>query len=645
MKKKSNNLCLLAFALLSVAVLPAKAQKLVVFAVSGGPQLVTANGSSAIKAYDKLEMASTVNIPYDASLELLDEANKKHYILKTPGRGKVSVFVGNGKNGVMNLTERYLEYMQKQMQGGEKLATRRHSDPATVTRENQTFEEEDDWAKQFEDFTKQAREEYEEFRSMANKEYAEFMALAWENFRSQPPLPKPKDEEIQPLTLPKNERGRGLQSRPIKIDELLPPYIVTPQPNPIEPIMPTIPDEVVVVDPKLPTIPMKIKDPGISVVPIEKLKIDSVKQMTPVGKEIILYGTKVYVRFEDEARFKLPSTSEQSIAQMWSTLSSETYNNTIVDCLNIRKQLRLNDWAYLQLLQEVGNVCLGKGTNEATLLTAYIFCQSGYKMRIGKASSKLVLLFASRHAIFNLSYFTLGGESFYPFNCDEDQMMICTLPYPEEQGLSLAIAQEPIFADVRTDARQLYSLNNPDVKAQVSVNKNMLDFYSTYPSSEIGGNMMTRWAMYANTPLDYKVKEQLYPALKKKIDGLGEREAVGKLLDFVQYALVYKYDEDIWGYDRAFFAEETLFYPYADCEDRSILFSRLVRDLVGLKVVLVYYPGHLATAVHFNQSVQGDYLELDGERYTICDATYFGAPVGMTMKGMDNKTAKAILLN
>ena len=61
-------------------------------------------------------------------------------------------------------------------------------------------------------------------------------------------------------------------------------------------------------------------------------------------------------------------------------------------------------------------------------------------------------------------------------------------------------------------------------------------------------------------------------------------------------------------------------------------------------VVLVYYPGHLATAIHFSNDVRGDYLMLSGTRYTICDPTYIGASVGMTMPDMDNSKATVILL-
>ena len=139
-------------------------------------------------------------------------------------------------------------------------------------------------------------------------------------------------------------------------------------------------------------------------------------------------------------------------------------------------------------------------------------------------------------------------------------------------------------------------------------------------------------------------RESIYPKLREAIAGMNDFQATSVLLNFVQTAFVYEYDNTVWGRDRAFFPDETLFYPYSDCEDRSILFSRLVRDLVGRPVVLIYYPGHLATAVNFSGEVSGDYLLIEGKKYVVCDPTYVGAPVGLTMPGMDNSGAKAITL-
>ena len=117
------------------------------------------------------------------------------------------------------------------------------------------------------------------------------------------------------------------------------------------------------------------------------------------------------------------------------------------------------------------------------------------------------------------------------------------------------------------------------------------------------------------------------------------------LLNWVQTGFVYEYDDKVWGHDRAFFAEETLYYPYCDCEDRSILFSRLIRDLLGLDVALIYYPGHLATAVCFDSDVSGDIMLINNRKFVVCDPTYIGAPVGAQMPGLEYEKAQAIVLN
>ena len=40
----------------------------------------------------------------------------------------------------------------------------------------------------------------------------------------------------------------------------------------------------------------------------------------------------------------------------------------------------------------------------------------------------------------------------------------------------------------------------------------------------------------------------------------------------------------------------------------------------------------------------GWYLIVGGQKYIVCDPTYIGAPMGRTMPGMDNNSAKVIAL-
>lgn len=210
--------------------------------------------------------------------------------------------------------------------------------------------------------------------------------------------------------------------------------------------------------------------------------------------------------------------------------------------------------------------------------------------------------------------------------------------------MTLRIDEEQLLGSGMTEARQIKAARYAGMSIQSRVPEQLLKFYDDFPSSQLNGNPLTRWAILANTPLAQSTKEAIYPVIKREIEGLTQQNAVEKILNMVQTGFTYGYDDQVWGHDRPFFSEETLFYPFSDCEDRAILFSRLVRDLVGIDVALLYYPNHLATAVCFPEDVAGDAVRIDGRKFTICDPTYIGAPVGTQMPSLKNATTQSILL-
>lgn len=458
-------------------------------------------------------------------------------------------------------------------------------------------------------FKETKNKEFEDFRNKINEEYASLIKKAWKEFNVIKGIPVPdEDKKVPPIVYPDEDKDKPIKDNEKPFEEIIP--IVKPEPQP-EPI-----------------------------VPIEEIPQPSVDKYYTFK----FFNTDLKVRLEDKHRFILRDCDEKEIARAWNILSGKDYNNVINDCLNIRSQNKLCDWAYLLMLRDLSNTFLGGNNNESALFTAFLYCQSGYKMRLASGNNQLFLLYASNHIIYDKNYWEVEGEKFYPLDCNQEQLYICQAIFPKERPLSLQIETEQLLAINRSKQRSLQSERYQDVKAVVSTNKNLIQFFNSYPTSMINEDFGTRWAMYANTPLSQQAKESLYPSLKNAVEGKSQTEAVSRLLNFVQTAFVYEYDEKIWGNDRAFFADETLYYPYCDCEDRSILFSRLVRDLLGLKVALVYYPGHLATAVNFTDNATGDYIAINGKRYVICDPTYIGAPVGATMPNMDNTKAKVILL-
>lgn len=463
----------------------------------------------------------------------------------------------------------------------------------------------DDFYAQYEKFSKHAKAEYEDYRAQCNAEYVKFLERAWKEYKVLPSIPRPKDEVVPPTIMPRQDKNKK-QAKEIPIENVVSPILSLPQPKPISPIYEND----------------KVEEKNFS---------------------FSYMGTTCEVRLPKDLNIRMSGCESCMIATIWKQLATNAMDNTIRDFLALRLKMQLCDWAYLNLIDTFAKAFCGHG-NEAVIMAAFIYSQSGYKMRLGRDCEKLYLLYGSKHGIYEKGYIVIEGINYYPLDDKVERMEISDFSFPQEQSMSLYIENAQKFTIRPSAKRKLASEQYHDVTIDSQVNLNLILFYNTYPSSEVNGNFMTRWKMYADTPMDESVSQMLYPDIKNKIEGLSDVQAVNQILNWVQTAFQYEYDDKVWGHDRAFFAEETLYYPYCDCEDRAILFTRLVRDLLGLKCILVYYPGHLASAVCLKQQVNGDYISLDGDVYTICDPTYIGAPVGITMPEMDNRSAKVIKL-
>lgn len=447
----------------------------------------------------------------------------------------------------------------------------------------------------FKQFKQQQIESYKDFRKEANQKYIEFMRGKWDWFSSETSI-KDIENDIKPMpapSAPDKEEIKGLKKEVLEHGKVVNAYRKQKeQPHPL----------------------MPITENG---------------QATQTF-QFQAYGTKMEVRLQSGEKYKLNSAAENDVADMWMYLSSKSFNNMLHDCLQLREEHNLCDWAYLNILKALSQQYYGENTNEAVVMQAFLFNQSGYKTRIGRSkTNRLYMLVASPNTIYEKPYFKIKEEVFYPLDYQESGLYVFAHEYPEEKELNLSLEKVPIFDMATSDAHTLKSKAADSLSIDLKFNSNLMDFYYSYPQSHIHNDEMTKWTIYASTPLSESVKKQLYPILKSKIEGKTDVEAANLLIGFVQTAFEYQLDEVVWGKDHPFFPEETLFYPFSDCEDRAALFSNLIRDLLGLNTVLLYYPGHLAMAVKFNEQVEGKTFLIDNGEYTYCEPTCSSyVPVG-----------------
>ena len=72
-------------------------------------------------------------------------------------------------------------------------------------------------------------------------------------------------------------------------------------------------------------------------------------------------------------------------------------------------------------------------------------------------------MFNSRHDIYNMPYYRIKGEKYYPLNCSEQSLYICEVGFPKEQPLSLEISADMKISAMLTDSRTLQSIQYPQV--------------------------------------------------------------------------------------------------------------------------------------------------------------------------------------
>ena len=476
--------------------------------------------------------------------------------------------------------------------------------------------------KRFEEVRAQNDKVFEGYRDKMNKEFASCLEREWRNTTLSESMPYPFRPEPKPIV----DNTPAEESRPLPHSEPVGIFEPEPQPSPVEPI-PSTPTDTPPVQPVTnePEVPPVVTPPAT----------------VPNGSISFKYlGNNCTVRVPETKDFSVTTASNEEVANAWNALAEEKYNDMLVDCLCIRKSLQLCDWAFYDFTRAFTMAYLGsEDSNEAVVVQVYIMAQLGYKIRLAKQGVQCIALLAFKDQLFAAPYLTIEGENFYCFYMKDGDtgIQFCDYQFPGEQACSVRMKEVPAAADNFTTPRTVKSKAYSQAVARVYTNKNLMSFYDSYPACS--------WEIFAAASLSKAVKEQLYPSMRRAIANMSQPQAVNLLLNFVQTGFEYKTDDDQFGREKSFFGDETFYYPYCDCEDRSILFSILVRDLIGLDVVLLDYPSHIATAVKFTVDVKGDYFDLGGDKYVICDPTYIGAPIGKSMPDMLHLKANILRIN
>lgn len=350
---------------------------------------------------------------------------------------------------------------------------------------------------------------------------------------------------------------------------------------------------------------------------------------------INFYGSKIRVFKAGVPTLDYGKISKTSIADFFEgAAKSDDLTYSVFDLFNKAKHTKLNGWGYLRLLQEA-SVTHAQTLNEQVLFAWTALLRTGFDARIGFDENNIYLFVNFDVPVFYKLYLSKGGRKYYlvPFKGQKkptETIHSYRHDFPAELNrLSLVLKENPVFG-AKSKTRKIQYF---DKSISLSYNANLVDFYKTYPDCDL--------VLYFPPPLSGEALSSLSIFLEGN-SSLAPVNQVNELLSFVQHGLPYEADDKQFGYENYLFAEEALFYPSVDCEDRTVFLSQLVEHFTGFKSIALAYPGHVTLAVNIPETVNGSYLMHKGEKYYVCDPTYIGAKCGMLMPEFENEKPEII---
>jgi len=341
------------------------------------------------------------------------------------------------------------------------------------------------------------------------------------------------------------------------------------------------------------------------------------------------YGVNVKLLYNPKLHYHIPVVDKNSLSKYWNYASSHEVEILLKQLRSYKEQIRLNDWHLYLFVQELSKH-IAQDRNNANLLTWFLMNKMDYDIQLGFNQTQVVLLPRILQQMFTAMRYMIGGYNYWNL-LDNRSLAVYATPAHRAGGKGLNLAYNSVPNLPLNAKRKILSFNDNGQHYNISLtyNENIARLYDNYPTLE--------WKYLFKTPVSNEIKQSLYPQLLTIMKNKTELQAVNFLLHLTQLSFKYKTDHEQFGREKYFFFEESLYFPYNDCEDRSIFFGKLVKELLGLNVVALHYPNHLATAVEFTSNVKGDSVFYNGRKYVVADPTYFyegqgrGANVGIKM--------------
>lgn len=367
-----------------------------------------------------------------------------------------------------------------------------------------------------------------------------------------------------------------------------------------------------------------------------KLEVVEEYNSFELAESYTFHGENVSLRYSG-AFLKVDETSisdENDLSSAWQSLSRSPYQNIVKSLYEKSSELNLPDYGYLLLLDSFLDQ-LGISDNTRDVYKWFLLSKSGYTARVGLINKTPVLVIASYGKIYGKRYYSISGVNYYVMSDLPGEFESYQVNSKDDENLfdfslneEIKLPLEPIKKEFK------YESDGESVELSIYYNANLVKLLQKFPQSDL-----TYYLSSSSSDLLKKSAEKSFLPYIEKLTTTGKVEF---LMEFVQKAFEYQADEIQFGKEKVMYPEELFFHSYADCDDRVVLLSYLLRTFTDVPVIALSFPQHVALGVRLPSDTFGETIDYKGYTFTFCDPTYFNAPLGSVIPQADRSKISVI---
>jgi hypothetical protein len=380
---------------------------------------------------------------------------------------------------------------------------------------------------------------------------------------------------------------------------------------------------------KIPLIIKKLK-------PISQNLPTVVQPSVPMDYQLVnidFFGKNLSFSFPQRMNFTLTKVSTVGISKFWQQITQQEYQ-VIVDRITIyQEKYQLNGWATYLLIDKLSRE-ISQNYDIQRLIRWFFLLKIGIDAKVGISQKQVVLMVHSSHLIYASRYFFINHKRYFVLENFLPTTQLQIYKGGESNLLALEFMGQPHLKQALKSKILQFTFQEQTYKIPFYYNQNLIDFYQTYPQIP--------YNYYTTMSLSSQSKHSLKKVIQPIVEPMNQLDTINFLLRLTQNGFKYKRDHAQFGKEKVMFFEETLAYPYSDCEDRAIFFSHLVKELLELEMVLIKYPNHLATAIALDSNIKGESVIYKNKKYYIADPTYGGSNIGQAMPQLEGQKIKII---